>query len=136
MDYESYRNPLKYPRRTDFSEVFFYSRGETVGNFKGDQKYEIDECASKHPTAVRESVIDEDAYRKACDEYNEKNNELAEQFVKDLLNEYGVPDDEFTRELYSIAYERGHSSGYREIANVFDDFAKLYFLAQRVYSKK
>lgn len=46
-------------------------------------------------------------------------------FKADLEEEYGLAGHPKADKLYSIAYERGHSGGYREIAECYSQMAEL-----------
>lgn len=130
MDCNAYQNQLAYPRKADFTTTHYYRYGECIATVRpGEEKPEI------AAGAVKESVVDEDAYRVAVSEYGKHSARLREQFNVDLLDDYGLPDNEFTRKLIDIAYEDGHSSGYSEIYNCFGDLADLHELAQKVYGK-
>jgi hypothetical protein len=49
--------------------------------------------------------------------YREEEGRLAGLFHDDLLAELGLTDHPKADLLYSMAWERGHSSGYSEVAN-------------------
>ncbi len=54
--------------------------------------------------------------------YNDECSRLDELFRAKLRSDYcnGVPVEVFNK-AFSLAWERGHSSGYGEVANCFDD---------------
>ena len=130
MNFEDYKNNLNYPRKADFTTTFYYKGGKCIAAVRpGEQKPQI---ASD---AVKDTVVNEDAYRTAISEYGKHDARLREMFCVDLLQDYGLPDNEFTRQLISIAYAEGHSSGYSEIYNCFDALSNLNDLAKKVYGK-
>lgn len=131
MDCNAYQNQLAYPRKADFTTTHYYKGGKVIATVRAGEA--IPEAAKT--AAASEKIVDEDAYRVAVSEYGKHNARLREQFNVDLLNDYGLPDNEFTRQLINIAYEDGHSSGYGEIYNCFGDLADLHELAQKVYGK-
>lgn len=63
-------------------------------------------------------------YNLAVDEYRQKMNERSAEAIRDLTDEYGISVAQ-TQHIYSAAYEYGHSAGFNEIFNYFDDFYNL-----------
>lgn len=47
------------------------------------------------------------------------------EFKADLLQAYGVTDNPRADRAFSLAWDRGHSCGYQEVAIVFADLAEL-----------
>jgi len=86
--------------------------------------------ASKMTSAQIESVMptkaDYDAamtaYREAVTAYRADGARLQEQFWADLFDEYGMPlDHPLASHMRGVAYARGHSSGYGEVASEFSE---------------
>ena len=131
MNFDDYKNRLPYPQKKDFKTRYFYKAGQVVAIIKpGD--HEPIQCLNG---CVTESISDEEGYSIALSEYNKHERALSEQFVVDILHDHGLPDNEFTRKLYAIAYAEGHASGYFNIYSCFEDLADLHDIAKRVYAK-
>lgn len=130
MNFTDYKPKLAYPRKADFTTRFFYRAGKVVAEVGPHQAPAVDVSG-----CVNESVFDYDTFKVAQDEYAKHERAMAEMFVVDLLHDFGMPDNAFTRGLYAIAYQQGHSSGYENIYNCFSDLAELDELAKRTYSK-
>jgi len=130
MNFDDYKPKLKYPTKHDFTTTYFYRHGECIATVRpGEQTPEIGQGA------LIERVVNEDAFRAARNEYNKHVKALEEQFVIDLFEDAGVPDNEFTRKIYSIAYDQTHSGGLSSVASCFDDLSGLDTLARKVYDK-
>ena len=70
------------------------------------------------------------AFRTAVEQWNKKQNELNELFVKELKEDVFTNSDlkrysNTIKAIYSEAYERGHSGGHSEIANVFHNLSHI-----------
>lgn len=51
------------------------------------------------------------------------------RFREDLLAEHGIAvDDPFGREMYALAWGRGHGSGYDEVVTAFEELLPLWEL--------
>jgi hypothetical protein len=57
--------------------------------------------------------------------YLTENGRLEANFRKDLEHEYGMTGHTKADTLWRLAYERGHSGGYHEIYNEYDDLSVL-----------
>jgi hypothetical protein len=130
MNANDYENKLAYPQKENFTVTYYYKNGEKIGTRRAN-----DPVIALPVGTVQEKVVDEEAFKIARTEYSKHSQRLAELFIIDLFQDNGLPDNEFTRALYSIAYSQGHSSGYSEIASIFDDLANLVDVAKKVYGK-
>jgi hypothetical protein len=135
MNYDKYKNTLPYPNKKDFTITYFYSQGKVVGQANKNNADEMKRLNLAYPKAVTENVTDEVAYKAKEAEYREETRHLNALFIKDLFEDNGVPDDEFSQKLYSLAEQRGHHAGYSEIASNFSDLAPLHDLAMKVFGK-
>lgn len=134
MNFACYQNTLEYPSKSDFAVTYFYFRGERVATCSNSA--EVVAARVKYPTAVTEKVVDQEGYDAAALAFEAETKRLAELFVIDLLNEYNLDDNDFTRKLYSIAYSQGHAGGYGEIAAVFSELADLDSAARKTYGQQ
>lgn len=57
--------------------------------------------------------------------YLSEERKLFNQFKQDLFDYCGVSDNPKRELLFSKAWESGHSSGYNEVAIIFDDMVEL-----------
>jgi hypothetical protein len=57
--------------------------------------------------------------------YHEDRARLEEQFAADLAEEHGLVGHPKEKLLYSLAYERGHSGGFRDVAGQYEEMADL-----------
>ena len=64
-------------------------------------------------------------YKNATHEYRKENGRLFEEFKKDLFADLDITDNPKAEKLFSIAWEKGHSSGYREVYNEALDLVDL-----------
>jgi hypothetical protein len=117
-------NPVPYPSRKEFTEVYAYKKGETV--FHGTlPEFEIWENQKGNTAATNEKIIDENGYKKAYAAYREKDYDLKQEFQADLLEEYGVTDHPKAELCFQKAWDEGHSCGYESVKGCFDDLVEL-----------
>lgn len=118
--------PMAYPNRDDFKKVFVYSKGKTIVN--GAKR---SECTDAEMSDYRakgytvETDFDKDAYYAETRKYGAINSALEAEFKADLLAEYGVTGHPKADKCFSLAWDHGHSSGYGEVKNYFDDYVEL-----------
>jgi hypothetical protein len=66
------------------------------------------------------------AYRGKVSLWKDKQANLQGDFCDDLAKHHGIaPSDPFYAAMWSIAYDRGHSGGFNEIANYMEDLVPL-----------
>jgi hypothetical protein len=63
--------------------------------------------------------------RRQRDLYNAETRQLEAQFREDLEAEYNMKGHPKADVLFMMAWDRGHSSGYGEVASYYDDFHEL-----------
>jgi flagellar biosynthesis/type III secretory pathway protein FliH len=63
--------------------------------------------------------------RREREERNRLENEAIETQKQELAKSYGLPRDERFEQAYSIAWQRGHSYGFSDVASCFDDILPL-----------
>lgn len=104
-----------------------------------NNKLEYPEALSKprmpiNPTAAqaREYADKLEAYeggktshRERIAAYHAETRRLEAQFQADLEEQYGMKGHPKAGALFNKAWERGHSSGYQEVANYYDDLYEL-----------
>jgi len=63
--------------------------------------------------------------KRVRDAHSAEDRRIHELFKKDLFEEYDVADNPKREKCFAIAWERGHSSGYNDVACVFGDIVEL-----------
>lgn len=135
MNYDKYENKLPWPMPADFSTTYFYKGGELVGKVNGNITVEIAKLVPKG-FSVQETVRDDAAFAAARQAYQAETAARMAEFKNDLFYDNGFVGEaynEFTEKLFSIAWEKGHSSGLAEVASVFEDLVELVDIAKRTY---
>jgi hypothetical protein len=126
-DFNYYNNvPMAYPNRDDYKKVFVYSKGKTIVN--GVLVSQIDANAIKEYRSAGctiEEDFDKDAFYAETRKYGALQTALELEFKADLFDEHGVTGHPKAQRAFDIAWDYGHSSGYSEVANYFDDLADL-----------
>ena len=105
---KEYDCKVEYPRRADFYE------DETFTSDRGNTRVE--------------KVFNNDAYKVAMSAYRESASKIAEQFMTDALTECNLIDHAKASKAFSMAYDRGHSSGFECILCELEDLAELLLL--------
>lgn len=116
-------NPLPRPTKSDYMQVFAYSRGKII--WQGPAR-EF-ETARRHLDLKGpiERLLNEEAYHAAVLAYQAESTRLQREFKHDLLEDHGVTNHPKAELCFKLAWEYGHDSGLKEIANCFDDFVDL-----------
>lgn len=118
MDFDKYENKLPYPGNSDYTVIYYYKAGKTVAVKTGTEiKYMKGFDGFDLTTCTTEKVIDKDTIRRLREAYNDNGRRLYDLFVADLKEDLGVTDHPKADKLVSLAWERGHSSGYQEVYN-------------------
>lgn len=133
MNYENYINTLPYPSTNEHVTTYFYYRGNVVGTAKNNT--ELVKLQTKFPDAVTEKVQDKENVKAMRDAYNAEEKRINQLFRKDLFAKNGLVENDFTSQLFSLAWSAGHSAGFEAIANHFNDYAYLDELARDTYGK-
>ena len=107
---------IDYPREAQFTKWYGYKAGTSLGTF--DTK----DDAIKAGATVTEKSLDEKAFKAAKRKYQDNQNAIVDAFCKELRDDYPSMSDEMFSAIYSMAYDRGHSSGHDEVALYFDDY--------------
>lgn len=113
-----YRNEVGYRTISEFTcscGVKYQVRSKTITKHCSECGKEIQSIILQ----IRENNA------KINDDYIKENQRLEEMFKSDLFAYHNVTDNPKKDQAYSLAYDRGHSSGYSEIALEFDDLVGL-----------
>ncbi len=85
---------------------------------------EIEDMAGKNNREeAKENYRNE--LRAARNKYSEEQYKIDEEFKLALYEEYGVETNPKREKVFSMAWERGHSSGYGEVESEFMDLVDL-----------
>ncbi len=131
MNFDAYKNKLPYPASGDFTTSFWYKNGKVVARKDaGDTTPtildpEAVKDRSRLNTFLSEKVTDKDAFYKARQAYNAEANQLKEQFKRDLFEDLGIAGHPKAEKLFAMAWENGHSGGYKQVYDEADTLADL-----------
>ena len=115
-------NQVTYPYRKDYITYYAYDKGDVLHCGTHQPLSRLKEL---YPNAVIQEVLDEDAYKAHSKRYNEESSKLYKEFQNDLFEEFEVSDNPKKDKCFDLAWEYGHSSGYREVYNYFSEFVEL-----------
>lgn len=120
MNYEKYKTKLKYPSPKDFTTHNVYHLGEVL--LKNGTKEQEIAIRKEYSSALFEAVVDNEAYKKARQEYTKEEERLIDEFWKDVFEEIGIPlDHPKAAKLRSKAWQEGHSNGLSEVYYHLED---------------
>lgn len=119
--YESYKEKVPFPSKSDFTVIYGYSAGKVV--FEVSPKELTSELQNK--AATTETVLDKEAFNAAMSAYRAETSRVYKQFHDDLLEEYDVTEHPKAELCFDKAWERGHSNGFESVFNAFDDLVEL-----------
>lgn len=139
MDYSKYKNNLPVVTKQQFTTMYAYSKGSLMDTIEGailtPTQWNTKVASARSVGWICEEVVNDAAYkeaRKACDAHTRQ---LEQNFLDDLLNEYGMPKDEFSEKLLQMAWQDCRSDGFSEVEDRFSELSDLYDLAKKVFSK-
>ena len=75
--------------------------------------------------ALDQWEADKDKWLKLVDEYHSANGRVNQSFEAEILAALGIADHPKASKLWEMAYERGHSGGYYEVAQEAERLAEL-----------
>ena len=114
---------IPYPKKQDFILFNAYSKGAVIGTKL--TKADLDKLKTEKSGVVSEPEYNDVEYRKAMSAYSDHQAVIRQVFTWGLFYLSGIMDNPKAPKLFSIAYEKGHSSGFQEVANEFDDMLEL-----------
>lgn len=107
-----YRSKLEYPAKPASPDLL----RKAAGSLTKEERSILPQTKRVYDQAVKD-------YETKKLTYQTDNARLIEKFDRDLAKEYGVA---YSSELFGIIYEKawehGHSAGYSEVANYFEEF--------------
>lgn len=123
FDYYS-KNKIPYPLKLDYVTLYVYDKGECIHS-ASPRSVSRSNLQLTYPDAVIQEVFDNEVYKAQLKLYNAEESRLYEEFQQDLFEDYGVSDNPKRFKCFTLAWERGHSSGYSEVHGVFGDLVEL-----------
>ena len=110
LEDNAYTNKVPYPDRPRKPQL---NRDSTADEFR------------RHADALEAYDCAMVQYRAEKAEHSRQSAELENQFQSDLEDHFGMKGHPKAGLLYWKAYDRGHSAGLHEIANVYADLVEL-----------
>lgn len=119
-EYDAVRRNLLYPQKRDFTTTYYYNKGQVVyvQNPNELEPYEV-------KWVLKESVLDEDDFKAAKEEYREKSEMLEKIFSTALFDYLGIISHPKRFKLYELVNEYSSDRSYKEIAEHAEDLAQL-----------
>jgi hypothetical protein len=77
-----------------------------------------------------------DVYRELKRQWWEEEGRINTQFRSDLEEEYGMTNHPIKDQLFALAWEQGHGSGYSEVVNYYEDFRLALIVPMNAYIKE
>jgi hypothetical protein len=118
-DMSYYATPTtKYPNKREYETTYYYRAGVCIGSSG---------VGIVAPTdySVKETVLNEEAYKKHLKQYNEEQTKLYNEFKQDLFEELGITDNPKREKLFEKAWEKGHSDGYNSVLSEAESLVDL-----------
>jgi hypothetical protein len=113
---------IHYPIKSAYETIYVYSKGEILWQGKGEK---LTEVRKRYPDALIETHLDKDAFSEQVSLHRTALAKKADEFIKDLFEEFGVTDNPKKGLCYSIAYDMGHAYGFSEVYSKFSDLVEL-----------
>lgn len=159
MNYDDYKTKLPYPNKRD--HVLFRIHDKQSGSIvssgitphkastilNDSQKVSkiiskaLQSKESEQGDIVGDYMVianfDKDGYNVAMKAYRDDERELRQKFEDDLAEMHGIaPRSELHRVIYAKAWEDGHSCGFHEVANHYDELADFAEDVYKVYDEQ
>jgi len=125
----SYYSPsTPSPNKRNYEVIYLYDKGEVVwkGRFKEDERGYLD-TLRKYPEAVKQVIVDKEAYRKARVAHQKEANRLYDEFKNDIFEEFGVADNPKRWQCFEIASDWNNGSDKEGIYNKFEILVDLIY---------
>jgi hypothetical protein len=119
---------LKHPQKKDFTTTFYYHNGKCIAIDRNNEFDVLDDQYTPSfiaEVAVKEKIVDGDAYKRAMQEYRVKEGAIYTNFKFALYEDLGISRNSKREKLFAKAWDRGHSSGFYEVYNTALDLVDL-----------
>lgn len=112
-----YEHTGPYPVKPRMPEILH----KTVINLSNEELATIPKVRAQHEKEL-------DAYKEAVTAYNKARSALEAQYIEDLF-EYCKMErtHPFAQKLFAMAWDKGHSSGHYEVAQIFENLVDELF---------
>ena len=117
-DYSKIHKDIEEKKALLTSFADYYLAAERAG-------FSADAFAPGIVQKVHEELENYDVAKQALKDYNKEDNRLHALFQEDIAKEFGVVDNPKKDKVFAMAYERGNSSGYEEVFNIYSDLVEL-----------
>ena len=119
------KHEVPYPTKSEYTKTFYYKNGERVGASYPASGLYTDLSPEELKQCVKETVLDEKAYKKKLSEWRVSESKLLMEFKKDLFEDLGITNNPKNELLFSKAWEHGHSAGFHEVYGYACDLVAL-----------
>jgi hypothetical protein len=129
MNCDKYINTLEYPVKKEHETKRWFFGENCVAEQVNSEKIKFITSGINVTDlkGLKTKQIYSDEYYQLANKFNTENARIEEEFRKDLFNDLGITNNPKRDLLYAKAYERGHSSGYSEIADIAEDLVQLIY---------
>lgn len=123
--FDYYANvPVHYPNRKDYNRYHVFLGPTIIG--ENLTLTEANLMVVSHPGAQSVAFFMQDEYRAHLDEFKKASYHLEQEFKQDLFDEFGVTaDNPKVEKAFALAWERGHSDGFRAVVDEFSELVEL-----------
>lgn len=83
------------------------------------------EEALEYTNKLKDYEKEYNKWKDILEKYFSARRQLFDEFSSDLEEFHGVKDNPKRTQLFNIAWDLGHSGGYNEVANYYNDFVEL-----------
>lgn len=115
MNFDDYENKLEYPKKP------IKKCPNCNLSFKDIDNY-CSACGQN--LKFYNDLLEE--YRKKLQIYNKKSCDLHDKFKHDALDDVGLLEHPKANQIFSFAYEHGHSSGFHDVYYWLSELAELF----------
>lgn len=123
-----YVNKVPYLFKANYEKFYVYSQGKVIVDglvILDHDERDTKRAEWKAAGYTAELITDRDGMKAARQAYQEENNRLELKFRADLEADYDMTGHPKADLLFQKAWDQGHSSGYAEVANTYDDLYEL-----------
>lgn len=132
MDFSKYVNKMGYPNKDKYTTVGYVDTTDDTVVWLSKRE------VVPHNYIKFKEKINKEAYDAYYKEYYTHDAELHDTFFKDLLKDYGLPDNKFSQALLDYAWSDsdGGRNGLRDVAEKFSEYYNLYHIAEETFTKE
>ena len=109
---------------------FNYYRNVGVYPVKPRKPYLVSNCNAAQAREFADEMDEYDVkmqyYGTKRNSYYQRENDLIEEFRKDLMEEFGLTNHPKVLEIYAYVWDKGHSDGFEEVYNILSKMEHLF----------